>query len=57
VDLPENIKADFEETRQIANLSTKGAAALLPLVIQKLCVHLCEPGKDINKSCQNRIVS
>lgn len=47
-DLPEDILADFEEARIIANFSPRGAAALLRLAIQKLCAHLGQSGKNIN---------
>ena len=47
-DLPNEVRADYEEASTILDLSPRGAAALLRLGIQKLCKHLGEGGKDIN---------
>ena len=48
VDLPADIKIDFEEAGRILPQSPRGAAALLRLCIQKLCEYLGEKG-DIDK--------
>lgn len=50
VDMPDAIRADFEEARQIYSKSPRGAAALLRLAIQKLCGELGANPKDINQA-------
>jgi len=47
-DLPNELIKDYEEARSIAHLSPRSAAALLRLLVEKLCVHLGAEGKDIN---------
>ena len=48
IDLPQELITDFEEARSIVGNSPRGAAALMRLVIQKLCAHLGEKGKNID---------
>lgn len=47
-DMPELLKADFNEAVAIFSKSPRGAAALLRLVIQNLMIELGEKGKIIN---------
>lgn len=48
VDLPPEIKVDFEEARSILDLSPRGAAGLLRLCVEKLCIHLEAEGDKLD---------
>lgn len=47
-DLSENIQIDYQEATEILQRSPRGAAALLRLAVQKLCIQLGEPGLNLN---------
>lgn len=47
-DMPANVREDFEEARQVVNLSPRASCALARLALQKLCVHLGQTGDNVN---------
>lgn len=54
-DMPEEVEEIYNEARDIAHLSHRGAAALLRLSLQKLVIALGEKGKDLNKDIGNLV--
>lgn len=45
---PDAVKEDYEEARSVFARSPRSSAALLRLTIQKICIHLGQPGKNLN---------
>lgn len=54
-DMPEDVRLDYEEARNVLSISPRGAAALLRLAIQRLCKHLGESGDNINSDIGNLV--
>jgi hypothetical protein len=47
-DIPANVQSDYEEARSVLGSSPRSSAALLRLAIQKICIELGLPGKNLN---------
>jgi hypothetical protein len=46
--MPEDVKKDYEEASAVLAHSPRACAALLRLALQRLCVHLGQPGRVLN---------
>lgn len=54
-DMPPDIAADFNEAREVLGKSPRASAALLRLVIQKLCIYLGGSGKYLDEDIKKLV--
>jgi hypothetical protein len=47
-DLPDDVRADYEEAGLVLDASPRSAAALLRQAVQRICAHLGEKGKNVD---------
>lgn len=53
--MPDDIKTIFNEAREVAQISSRSAAALLRLALQMICEQLEPKAKDINEALKNLV--
>ena len=46
--MPAALRQDYMEARRVFSDSPRASAALLRLAVQKLCIHLGQPGRNLN---------
>lgn len=54
-DMPDEIRRDFNEARQVAAQSPRSACALLRLATEKLCIHLKAKGSKLDDRIGNLV--
>lgn len=54
-DMPEDVKEDFEEARDVLTISPRSASALLRLALQKLMSRIGQKGRNLNKDIGNLV--
>ncbi len=53
--MPEDVKKDYEEASAVLAHSPRACAALLRLALQRLCIHLGQPGRALNNDIKTLI--